>query len=737
MADPVKIDVESLNDLANIIVSKTGEKTGAGAPTSTKTSFGGGTKAVKGFSEAVISADNNLSKMSGALKDATSGLPVFGKVVAGLNMGIGAIEETADVYRTLSKVGAGASGSLFDIRIQSARARLPLEQFAGMVTRNSELLAGFEGSVEGGARTLAKIGDTLFNEGLVENFTNLGYSIEEATELTMKSMAMDRRAAALEGRSVQEQAAEAARYAKSLQVISKLTGKQADQLQDEMQAQMADGAVRAKMRMLEKQGITGATEANKAAMEGMAAGSAAQKLAMKEILTLGAPVSQAAKNFVAANGAAAELMYQTKAAIESGDAEGAKDLSKKSLAAAIESGDSMANLQIATLRSVSEFGETQAQVLEETAAIVDQTIIAQKKAAQNNEEFATLGETFLKTLNKLNTNVNNIAEGTAVGQEALMASNRVNEALVNTGAGIQQTLAEGAKTNSSLNATLTDISENADKLDISAGVKKTGEILNNAMGTTQAEMVDKLQTLGMEAEAKQLEKMVSSDTSDADKKKIKDALISADILNESGENLTTEILNKYNKTVSEAAERSKNNTTLPPGTPDINPNDEEESTLSTILRSINKLIPDVFKELGGPVQSGQLAMVGEQGPELFRSNTAGNIISNQDLSLATLGPELSSNFTTIANQMKEEMKMFGTPITQAAKEAMATGITPESLQQMEDAMQEVKTSIAAPDSASNPDLIKLLTQLVEVNKKTNDIQRKHFRVYDSALKGIR
>ena len=52
-------------------------------------------------------------------------------------------------------------------------------------------------------------------------------------------------------------------------------------------------------------------------------------------------------------------------------------------------------------------------------------------------------------------------------------------------------------------------------------------------------------------------------------------------------------------------------------------------------------------------------------------------------------------------------------------------------------MQEVKTSIAAPDSASNPDLIKLLTQLVEVNKKTNDIQRKHFRVYDSALKGIR
>ena len=85
----------------------------------------------------------------------------------------------------------------------------------------------------------ALFGDTK----LIERFTNLGYSVEEATEMTLKSMAMDRRAAALEGRTTAEQVAEAARYAKSLQTISKLTGKQADQLQDEMQAQMADGAV--------------------------------------------------------------------------------------------------------------------------------------------------------------------------------------------------------------------------------------------------------------------------------------------------------------------------------------------------------------------------------------------------------------------------------------------------------------------------------------------------------------
>ena len=107
-------------------------------------------------------------------------------------------------------------------------------------------------------------------------------------------------------------------------------------------------------------------------------------------------------------------------------------------------------------------------------------------------------------------------------------------------------------------------------------------------------------------------------------------------------------------------------------------------------------------------------------------------MSNQDLQLATLGPELGNKFSALA----QEMQMIGAPITEAAKEAMST-MTPEALSGMEDAIKQVNRSMTAPDSASSPDLIKLMTQLVEVNKKSNDIQNKHFRVMDSALKGIR
>ena len=163
---------------------------------------------------------------------------------------------------------------------------------------------------------------------------------------------------------------------------------------------------------------------------------------------------------------------------------------------------------------------------------------------------------------------------------------------------------------------------------------------------------------------------------------------------------------------------------------------EKSAPIKDTVMSVLKLLGVPFnmgaKELGGPVQSSQSYVVGEKGPEIFNPATAGNIMSNQDLQLATLGPELGNKFSALA----QEMHMIGAPITEAAKEAMST-MTPEALSGMEDAIKQVNRSMTAPDSASSPDLIKLMTQLVEVNKKSNDIQNKHFRVMDSALKGIR
>ena len=720
MADStVALDANSINSLADAIVQRTGTTgTGTGS-TNVSTSFGGASKAVKGFAEATLTAGASVRGLSGALTEATKNIPVLNKITAGFNLSMGYIEDTADVYRTLSKVGAGANGSLFDLRIASAEARLPLDQFAGMVARNSELLAGFASNIEGSERVVAGIGNALFGETkLIERFTNLGYSVEEATEMTLKSMAMDRRAAALEGRTTAEQVAEAARYAKSLQTISKLTGKQADQLQDEMQAQMADGAVRAKLRMLEKQGITGASEANKQAMEGMAGASSAQKLAMKEILTLGAPVSQAAKNFVAANGEAANLMYQTKRAIEAGDPEGARKLSEKSLASAIESGDSMQNLQIATLRSVSDFGETQAQVLEETAAITDQLIIAQKKAGKANADFADLSTAFVTTLNKLKTNVDRISEGTSPNMEALKMSNRVNETLVNQGANAQKFIAENLKTNTSLNATLNDVAESGPEiLDFSKAAKEATSLLSGSMGETREEQISMLEQMGKLGAANQLKKVDDPDIPPALRKEILENLQKNGILNDKGK-LTADMKTQFENFAKSASENapaaSGKNTQVQPGA-----NIEDGRSLAgDALKLIHGITGNFFKrELGGPLPANQLTMVGEEGPELFASNTAGSIMNNtQMMKLATLGPELGNKFSEITQQLQEEMATVGAPISEAARTAAA--------------------NMSAPDSVSNPDLIKIMQQLVEINRKSMDIQKNHYGQYKTALKGI-
>ena len=86
------------------------------------------------------------------------------------------------------------------------------------------------------------------------------------------------------------------------------------------------------------------------------------------------------------------------------------------------------------------------------------------------------------------------------------------------------------------------------------------------------------------------------------------------------------------------------------------------------------------------------------------------------MKLATLGPELGNKFSEITQQLQEEMATFGAPISEAARTAAA--------------------NMTAPDSVSNPDLIKIMQQLVEINRKSMDIQKNHYGQYKTALKGI-
>jgi len=732
MAD-VNLSEDSINRLADLITSKSkeGNKDARGTKFSTQDLA----KSGKDLGQTMFTADAGFKNLTGAVKDATKAIPIVNKFSSAIDFGTGYIDETADTFRTLSKVGGGAAGELFQLRMRAAESRLPLDTFASLVANNSELLAGFAGGVTGGEKRLAEMGNALFQDGIIEKFLNLGYSVEEAVELSLKQQAVQRRRFMMEEMSATDQAAATAAYAKDLSVIAKLTGKQADQIADEMRAAQADGAVRAKMRMLEKQGITGATAANEAAMLGMAKGSEAQKLAMKEILTLGAPVSEAARNFVAANGAAADLMYQTKAAIESGDAAGAKKLSEQSLAAAIESGDSMENLYVATLKSVSDFGATQAEVLEQTANVTDQILEQQKEMSETNGRFVTLSEAFIGTLAELNKEVDEMARGTGEGRKSLKASNTANAAVVDeTNKNIHK-LNEELEGNSLVQGALDNVTENVGDVvgELGTKIRDGVDFIGTMTGDKQAEMARTLEQAGLSEAAD----VLKNATDNQAKQKATELLINEGYLDAQG-NLTQSVIDAAKKNNENLANQSTSGvgSSGPIELKDENLLPEKSAPIKDTVMSVLKLLGIPFpmsgRELGGPVESSKMYTVGEAGPEMFMSNTAGNIMSNQDLQLATLGPELGNKFSTLA----QEMQAFGAPITQAAQEAMASGITPEALQKMEDTMNQVKNQISAPDTASSPDLIKMMQQLVDINKKTMETANKTYRTWDNALKGI-
>ena len=196
-------------------------------------------------------AQNVVTKAGGRLSD------VAGEFSGALGGMIGYIENTNDVFQSLSKVGAGFDADLGALRASAALTRMPLDQFAGMIAQNTTELAGFSGGVNAGAKRFTQLSYAMFDSNLIENFMDLGMTVEESNDFLMKNMAFDRRRARLENMTDQQQVQSALDLAKSMDVMAKITGKSVQDQQDNMTDRMREGATQAKLRLLEKQGIKG------------------------------------------------------------------------------------------------------------------------------------------------------------------------------------------------------------------------------------------------------------------------------------------------------------------------------------------------------------------------------------------------------------------------------------------------------------------------------------------------
>lgn len=238
------------------------------------------TNLLEDFGGAVKTASNVFGGLVGSIGSAISGLVRFTKDVAiggdrisdffgelpVIGIFADAIDANIDSFRSLSAVGATFENSLLNMRTAAARAQLPLEDFQRIVTSNAQTLAVLESSSSSGAKRFSEISQQLRVSDVGKQLMGMGFTAEALNEHLATYLELEARRNRLNFMSDQQIRDGAAEYAKNLQQLSKLTGIQRDELEQNMLAQQTE----ARFRLMRSQAIDKeAFDANLAMLQSM------------------------------------------------------------------------------------------------------------------------------------------------------------------------------------------------------------------------------------------------------------------------------------------------------------------------------------------------------------------------------------------------------------------------------------------------------------------------------------
>jgi hypothetical protein len=231
----------------------------------------------------ISTATDALRKNFGAAGTAVMGLP--DTLVKGA-------EGYVDTFRQLSGSGASFSADIFEMKNAAAQARISLDSFAGIVAENSQGFAAFGGTVSTGARLFSQASQTMFDEGLSDPLLMMGYTFEEINENLANYMTINRRRFTEEQMRNGEAAAAMVAMSTEMDKIAKLTGKNRQELEKEINDRMRKGQVEAKIRMLEASGNKEAADKMRRALAEAEKAGPGALAAVEDLFTKGAVVSE-------------------------------------------------------------------------------------------------------------------------------------------------------------------------------------------------------------------------------------------------------------------------------------------------------------------------------------------------------------------------------------------------------------------------------------------------------------
>ena len=200
--------------------------------------------------ENLIKAEERQTEIVGKLSKSFVGLgkaafegqgsiSAFTDNVRGLGLIGNRLDVNIETFRQLSQSGANFGKSIVDLRLAAGEAALPLDDFAKLVSDNSNNLAALFGSTTQGARDIANLGRRTRELG-IDRLAPLGFTVDEINETLLLNLDSQRRTGVLNQLTDQQRVNSAINFAEELDRLAKLTGAQRDELRSQIEQQQSN-----------------------------------------------------------------------------------------------------------------------------------------------------------------------------------------------------------------------------------------------------------------------------------------------------------------------------------------------------------------------------------------------------------------------------------------------------------------------------------------------------------------
>ena len=622
--------------------NKPGATTSSGANFN-RSSSGGGALGAKGVLEGVSREfDRAVNQAGGTATSAfntfAGQLPILGDALTNVS---GYVEESYQTFQALSKVGAGLNGDFGEMRKGAADTRMTLGEFANMVGQNSQLLAGYNNGVEGGIRAFRNLSNAMYEGPTppIEGFMALGMSIKDANEFIIKNTEFQRRDSKFRradgSLNSQLMLESSQQMAKSLDVMAKVAGKELKQMQDDIVERQRSGATQARLRLLEQQGVAGASDAYAQAQASLQNAPQVARDLLDDLVQTGAPMSEATKAFAATNAEAYAALVQQANAIKRGDSAMAAGLGEQATAAAASYANSTQGLTLATMAQLSPIAQQQATNLEQMGPLIDNLRERARQIGEPLNDTASYVRTFNSLLQSIGANQVGQMSGGMPGTEIMNQLNRTTVDLANNASRLNTSIADQLSNNQTVISGIRTAAET-----VAAVIANAGTVINGAINSIPGANAS---TGGNP------DRLLSEDRAafEALQSAIRDGNVQ--VQNENLQKLGDLVdkdgmLVRLNADAVEAKEQQLEDGTFT-GNDNILPGEPRRLAI------------------GGGFNFGDIMKVGEQGPETLIAGMDGAIIPNMKSML--------NRMPDMARQMQDQMMGLAAPMSEAAQQAAA------------------------------------------------------------------